>query len=113
RCKDSPRAARKSSAPLIEVTARPGQPLGMAPVTFLRGPPRNGKKKIKGNSGSRAALARVEPSPRSACRCPCEKQLAAGLLLQDQGQAVETTEVSSPDKICSCRSDDRRVISIE
>ena len=29
-------AARKSSAPLIEVTARPGQPLGMAPATFLR-----------------------------------------------------------------------------
>src|SRR2546427_6972029 len=27
RCKDSPMAARKSSAPLIEVTARRGQPL--------------------------------------------------------------------------------------
>jgi len=29
-------AARKSTAPLIEVTARPGKPLGMAPATFLR-----------------------------------------------------------------------------
>ena len=35
RCKDSPWPPA-SPPPLIEVTARPGQPLGMAPATFLR-----------------------------------------------------------------------------
>ena len=35
RCKESPWPPA-SPPPLIEVTARPGQPLGMAPATFLR-----------------------------------------------------------------------------
>ena len=76
RCKYVPVS---SMAPSMAPTPLHGPPA--RPLTVSCGPATEWKKKIKGKSGSRAALAHalVEPSPRSACCCPRPKAAEHGL----------------------------------